>query len=426
MILSQRMGSLEREAMPRKGGYAHRKLAALLDAMSQENDVEVKQVFLEMAMSLLSDKWPEFSKVAWSLICAAEGRDYSTTDIGLASRSSYTGDLFCDLATIELDLFILTIKVIELGAVLDAFAPGCGDSGLPDASYTDPDTDRSVWVVDYKGLRIGIGCVFRDGMSESAIAIADYRGFLDFRKVCMIGMAGGHESIDIGSVVIPDLVTDCDRRRVVPEICSDSDTSRRSECNAGGCRKEVKSQDKERATNTPEQRFVVVPAVDNLANLENGVALSDWWKNVLTDYRRVLKGRKEASEDERRAQAADIQSRFSIKVKPLLSGGALIEVREEFERLRAMYSSEAIAVDMESYGFARWCALHLAKNQLEEFGKIESWLILRGISDHCAQESISKADGSRAERPKYWQHLATYRAARLLRDHLIKKHFHLL
>lgn len=350
-------------------------------------------MFLELVLSQLSGMNPGLAKVALSLVKASNGRDFNCEANGTSIRPPlYLGEPLDGSKEYSVDLFVLAIKNVERLAVLDAFGLGNAEDGFPVADAEV--SGREIWFTRSGEHTIGIGWVNGDGMVECAVAMAQYSTFVEFSNACLVGMAGGGPKVELGHVVVASLVHDCDRRRVIPP--------------------HAKGRKKKQSTATPlneaERRFV--KSADDWAHRVEGLnsktTMPTWWRQAggeMSDWTMPAIGMPAMG------GAGHVPEDWvgKVWVRPILSGGALVEAELELNRLLRQYDSEAVALDMESYGFAKWC----------ESNKQRCWLVIRGISDHCGPEPSQSVDDDANVRPKAWQYAATYFAARLLRDHLL-------
>lgn len=378
--------------------HEQRKLiAALTVALEAQNEVgcdtDTRQLLLELGLSYLSQSHPEVARVVWAFVRSSEGRVFDAPR-SQVEFGQYLGMPFDRGVDYSVDIFILAIKDVERLAVLDAFGLRVNGDGYPSAHGVDGLSGKEIWLTEHLGRSVGIGWVNADGMVDAAVAMAQYAGFVSFKNACLVGMAGGRRKIDKGHVVVATVVHDYDRRKVVK---SDS---------GGG--HEVRPTMKE-----AERRSVKVPGDwwQRVEGLHAHEGMSGWWQEVadeVPDWTQPPIGM--PGIDDRGCVPAGWKGR--VWVKPLLSGGALVEAEDELEMLLKEYDSEAVGLDMESYGFARWCEAY----------RLDKWLVIRGISDHCGPEPEGPG-GSAIVRPKAWQYPSTYFAARVLRDHLFRTVF---
>lgn len=371
-----------------------KRLAALLTVLENQRDDETRQMFLELVLSHLSSMNPALGRVALSLVEAAKGRDFDCeVTAPKVGPPPYRGGLLDGAKEHSVDLFILAIKNVERLAVLDAFKLGNAEGGFPLAHAEV--LGREIWFGRHLGRTIGIGWVNGDGMVECAVAMAQYAAFVDFSNACLVGMAGGGPKVGLGQVVVASLVHDCDRRRVVPP-------------RGRGGRK--KNKEVYTPLSEAERRFVKASSgwKNRVEGLASQAAMATWWREAgkeMSDWTSPAIGM--PAWDGRGSVPEEWVGK--VWVKPILSGGALVEAEEELTRLLRQYDSEAVALDMESYGFAKWC----------ESNQLSQWLVVRGVSDHCGPELSHSTEVEAPPRPKAWQYPATYFAARLLRDHLL-------
>lgn len=400
-----------------------RRLAGLLMALDAQENPEARQLFLELTLSYLVDVHPEVAKVAWTLARATRGRDWESQPES-EQIDRYRGRAFDSGKEFCVDLFVLAVKDVERQAVLDAFRPRAAGEGYAGPDGTDLVTGRDVWLARAGGRSVGIGWVNGDGLVEAAVAMAQYSQFVSFHSACLVGMAGGSRKYDLGSVIIANVVHDYDRRKVTPgKPRKRPKRSRHAEEHGRVSAVGAIGKTPPALVNPPrsaaERRSVRVPSelIARAEDLNSRQGMEEWWSLVAEEMPDwtippVKRPWQHISVNPQQMRG----SSHGIIVKPLLSGGALVEVELEFQRLLSQYDEEAAGLDMESYGFARWC----------EVNRVKQWLVLRGISDHCgpSPEGRSEFAGDQFagnERPKGWQYPATYRAARLLRDHLMTR-----
>lgn len=362
-----------------------RQLFSLLEAMESlpEEDLETRQLFLEMAQSTAHLLNTDLGRVIDATVHAARGQDLEGCvrryRLGPACVGSL--DTTCDY---EVDLFVLTIKQVECWAVLDALTGRA--SGTPRICTTETfgRNEFNFWLVPFEGKLVGVGQAKGDGNAEAAVAMAYYARSVRFTRACLIGMAGGHRlKTKQGDVIAPAVVWDYDRRKL----------KRSSESTVG-------------STAEADRRFIRIH--DSAAAFngnEEGVRMAKGFvcDTIPTDIPPASDGAKYIPDD---MKAVLAQWKGSLLTKNLLSGGALVEDPDAFEAFRNLNDSDALALDMESFGFAVWC----------DSAHLEERLILRGVSDYC---DVS-ADGTRT---KEYQYLATYYAAALLRAHFLSAFF---
>lgn len=377
------------------------------------NEQDRKELFTSMAWAHLHAFVPSIT----SLIGTLEKTEASTG----CERRTFHYQCKCQICTSSLllpstqdykvDIFILTVKEVELAATLAAFGVGIETESRPPC-LTNSHYSLPLWIASIEDVRIGIGLCSTDGLSESAVTISNYARFVSFDFACLVGMAGGSTKTNLGDVVVATLLHDYDRRIEEGEIpFSQTDGV-------------------EVVNRIPERRFVPVTTVTRhlrhnsfprtlLARKANSLLPKLRKVQWLSDKFKIVT----SSEDDYQPAL----EKWDVHIKPILCGGALVEKEAAFNAIQRYYDNEAVAVDMESYGFAYWCHKNMPEN---------SWIVLRGISDHCNREAtgflndsnktedanseekevkINKTVCHEPERRKDWQFYSTFRAAYVLR-----------
>lgn len=366
-----------------------RQIAAILGALEHGAlDDETRQLFLEMLLSMLAEVNTSLARIVSGAVIGARGRDFGApTARHPWMKSIYEGESLDSNVKYEVDLFVLAIKRVELNAILDVFF-----SRGPGERYVDREAienGKELWVAKVGSKTVGIGWAVDDGQPEAAIAMSIYSRFVSFDCACIIGTAGGKRgSVWQGDVVVATDIVDYDRRRVVP--------------GPAGVTGELSTPPVDRA----EWRLVETDHDwrAQVSRLQDGEGDSDWRQRVRSLIPDCTLGPLLMEPIADGVRGLPDSWRGRIIVKPILSGGALVEAEEELERLLTHYHPEAVALDMESYGFAKWCKVH----------RLRRWLVVRCISDYCGPDSRGES------RPKSWQYPATYVGGRVLRDFLLR------
>lgn len=250
-------------------------------------------------------------------------------------------------------------------------------------------------------------------------------------------MAGGNkERVNLGNVVIAEIVHDADRRRVV----SAETIEGRLQLPGRSSRVRLQSGDvvewddvlKNIDGSVPVDREIVRVRTtgqrlgSTVSTFNDSEECSEFVQSVTSEMPSIIPGGRkrgetmDLSEHESKDSVAvkGDELRFRVYYGPILASGALVESEQELVRLCRLYNEKALAVDMESYGFLVWC----------ESAGLDNSLVVRGIADFCtnykedpphSSPTDSSASKKEMARRKDWQYPATFRAARLLRDKLL-------
>lgn len=386
--------------MPDSAGPSHpidrrRYVAALVTALSAHTARGTQQqVFLEMLLSAMAEFNEDLARIVLAAVRGSEHRDFNRPLAKYPwSTGGYEGSPLDSSEDYSVDIFVLAIKRVELHAVLDAFGCRSGETAYSAPVHLDG-CGKELHLASHNGLTIGIGCVDEDGLVETAVALGQYRRFVRFQRACLIGMAGGRsKKVKVGDTVIATDIVDYDRRR-----CVESTPDATTETSAAVDRAEwrmVQTDDDWRQT---------------VRSLKDREETQEWWRELresMPDWTKppidmpgiLIEG----------AESGSLPAEWvgEVHVAPMLSGGALVESPQELERLLSLYNPEAVALDMEGYGFAKWCKAN----------KMTRWLVVRGIADLCGPNANEQS------RSKAWQYPSTYVAARLFKDYLIGRVF---
>lgn len=269
---------------------------------------------------------------------------------------AYRGEpLLTDSTEPVVDCLIITVKEVELEAVLAAFGKSAGE---PDDRVAG---GRALRFARHSGVRYGISAVGVDGNTESAIAFGRLFEVLRPSSAVLIGMAGGVEGeVGIGDVVVTEHVYAYDFRRVSVE----GDIPR-------------------------FKTSTVSPPLIREAEF-HGLNDREWASNVVEELRQVIDS---GLYDTKGGRKPRIGWKPKVKRGGILAGGQLIEDGSLPGFAKSLHD-RVKAAEMEGAGFAA------AASEVDI-----PWLVLRGIADH-----------GNPKRRKGWQFGATFVAAAYLRD----------
>lgn len=328
-------------------------LAGLLRALPHLKG-DAKRMALDAILSNLRYSAPRVARLVAEIIGAL---DTEIGDAVVQEFGQYDGTAGWDeIGESTVDCLLLTIKSVELQAVLAAF-------GVPFDSYQIADRDLRHWRVEHDGRRYAIAKVGTDGNAEAAIYFGRLYAALRPLTAVMVGMAGGlHGKVSAGDVVVAEHVYAWDFRKLV----------------ADGELRRAK-------TSRVNDRYIRdVTDIDSLA--------SGWRTKVARDLRIVLAA---GDYDSEGATIPTDGWRPKVERGDILAGSSLVE-DGSLPDLAVKHHDRVRAVEMESAGFAAAC---------EELDV--PWLVVRGI-----------ADAGEPGRDDHWQFGSTFVAARLVRDGL--------
>lgn len=333
------------------GDDALAEVAGLLQALPHLHG-QARLMGIDTILSRLDVTAPEVAKIAYALLAASD-RALDSAQTG--ALGPYLGaPLTQEARPSTVDLLILTIKNIELQAVLAAFGKKLGS---PDSWVAE----RAVWRTRRGDQRLAIAAVGVDGNAESAIAFGRLYEALRPRAAALVGMAGGVKgAVKTLDVVVADQVFAYDFRKLTP---------------AG----EIP---RFKTYSPPDS---LIRAVELMPTLDRA-----WYAHLGTEMRTVMR-----SGDYETAESREPAETWRPRVVRggVLAGGRLIEDGTLPAFARSIHD-QIRAAEMEGAGFAAAAVeAHLP------------WLVLRGVAD-IGEDS----------RPKEWQFAATYAAAAFLRD----------
>lgn len=325
-------------------------LAALVHALPYL-DGDARLMAVDAILTNLRANSPQVAKLVAGVVA---GLDTQVGDELLQGIGAYQGVASWDEGQSLVDCLLLTIKAVELKAILAAFHVSYADSSLVDGNLR-------VWFVEHGGTRYCIAKVGTDGNTEAAIVFGRLFAALHPTSAAMVGMAGGlAEKVSPGDVVVAHHVYAYDFRKLTEE----------------GERRRTKTYkvDDHRLRQS-EDMEIIYPS---------------WFSDVSHDLRDLINGGAEPG-----SVTPEPDWRPKVVRGDILAGSLLIEDGSMAER--ALREHDRVrAVEMEGAGFAAAC----------DEVKIP-WLLVRGIADIA---DASRNDG--------WQFGSTYAAARYLRDGL--------
>ena len=326
-------------------------LAGLVHALPHLNGT-AKLMALDAILTNLGENFPRVGQLVAGVVT---GLDSQLKGTPMSEHGQYDGAAQWDERRALVDCLVLTVKIVELQAVLAAFS-------IDSSKSTQVDGDLRVWFVELNGVRFCIAKVGTDGNTESAIILGRLYTALHPRTAVLVGMAGGlAPKVGPGDVVVAQQVHAYDFRKL------------------------TKDGPKRRAK-TYRVDDAILREVEDMPLLHPG-----WFFEVAHDLRAIAQSGKAGAEV---IMPAD-DWRPKVVRGDVLAGASIIE-DDSLGDLAEEHHDRVRAVEMEGAGFAA------AADEVRI-----PWMVIRGIADVGED---GRHDG--------WQYGSTYVAARFLRDGL--------